>query len=210
MDPSQLSRPWADQDKENGDAAEGDSDRGQDEHQEGDDDAKELAYAGNTDSKTEQPNTANADVSDPDSTRLPQSPVGNRVNYSQIALEASEHMKHRLARRNGGEDVVPHSDANCALREGAIAENWDCNHSKDLQKDDLKGENIRVPGLHAGRATITQLPEDKDEEWEKEDVGGKKRHEDSLAHHGDLTADKVLASWGEGGVAGHSCRKGRS
>lgn len=194
MDPSHLSRPRADQDKENRDAAEGDSDRGGDEHQEGDDDANSLVYVGTTNSKTEQPNTANADVSDPDSIRLLQSPVGNGINNGQVALAASKHMKHCLSRSNGAEDVVPHGDDDCGVREGAIAVNQDCHNPKDLQKDDVKGENIRVSGLSTGRAMMIQLPEDKDEEWEKQDVGDKKGCEDSLAQHRDLTVDKVLVS----------------
>lgn len=209
MDPSHLSWPRADQDKENRDAAEGDGDRGGDEQQERDDDANDLFEAGNNDNKTEQPNTANADVSDPDSTWLPQSPVGNGVNYSQVALHASEHMKHCLSRCNGGEDAVPHADADYAIEEGAIGVNKHCRHPKDLQKDNLKGEKIRVPGLSAGRAMMTKLAEDKDEEWETEDVGDKEGHEDSLAQHGDLTVDKVLTIWRPGGVAGHICEKGK-
>lgn len=66
------------------------------------DDISKLVIAYTNDRKTEQPNTNNADVFDSDSTRLPQPLVGNRVNYSQVALNASKHVKNCLSKIESG------------------------------------------------------------------------------------------------------------
>lgn len=94
--PALFPRPWANQNAKNRKAAEGDDDQAENRNAEIKE--KDIYETHHTCySRAKQPNTTNADISDSDPFLSSQTPVGDGVNDSQVALHTCQGVKESLS-----------------------------------------------------------------------------------------------------------------
>lgn len=97
-----VSGPRTNQNAENVEATEGNDCEGQQQHygERNDRDLRSVQDRYTSPAETQQPYAADTDISDPDTWWLLQPPVGDWVNYSQVALHTGQDVEAHLCRKN--------------------------------------------------------------------------------------------------------------
>lgn len=122
-----------------------------------------------------QPDTANPQVSHPDSSRLRQLLVGDGVNNSQILLHAGEDVEHGLAERHGPQDGCTHFDQLWKAHEFGVQKDTYGHQFTQHHGDGVIGDDVRVTGCRGEEGPLLPLLEaqvdDEDDERQEEEVG---------------------------------------
>lgn len=121
------------------------------------------------------PDTADAQVSDPDSSRFLQPLVGDGVNNSQVPLHAGEDVEHGLADRHGPQGGYTHCEQLWKVHEFGVQKDADGHQFTQQHGDGVIGDDVRVTGCRGEGGPFPTLldaqVDDEDEEREEEEVG---------------------------------------
>ncbi|CAJ1048286.1 Hypothetical predicted protein [Xyrichtys novacula] len=96
--------------------------------------------------KTQQPNTSNHDIPDPDPAFFPQAPVGDGVDNSQIVFQAGQAVEKCLSRENNTRYHDSHLEERPISGVGPQTVNERTDAPANLHSSDVVGEDIGVGG----------------------------------------------------------------
>lgn len=171
-----LAWPWATDNAEDAEGAEGEDHRGE-ERDEDIDAAVEIPQLVQADGRAaEQPSAADTDVPQPDPGRLSEPHVSDGMDDGQVAVHAGEEVKQRLSCSGGGQDRQHGGILTFLPRDGGVVVEGSERDAEQLQQDHVEGEHVGV-ACGGGAAAVPPPPpaleahvEDEEEERDEEDV----------------------------------------